>query len=107
MWEFVIAVVVIWIVIKLTSVKKNIESNEEIGKEVRYIAIEELGVPETIYNQLVIRHMNEMRAEAVRMQSFSPYRHYSWSRVLAHSIYERYQRDFMGVLPSWFNQKDQ
>ncbi|WP_044414200.1 hypothetical protein [Thiomicrospira microaerophila] len=90
MWEFIIAVVVIWLVIKFTSVKKNVETNQEIGKEVKHIAIEELGVPEPDYYRLVMHHMPDLKRRALMMQNWPEYRGYSWSRVLAHAIYNRY-----------------
>lgn len=93
MWEFIIAVFVIWLVIKFTSAKKSIESNQEIGKEVKHIAIEELGVPEHVYYQLVMHHMPDLKRRALIMQNWAEYRDYSWSRVLAHAIYARYRGD--------------
>lgn len=90
MIEFVIAVVVIWLVIKFTSAKKDFESNQEIGKEVKFIAVKELGIPENVYYQLVMFHMKEIRALAQIMQMLPEYRNYSWSRVLAYAIYQKY-----------------
>lgn len=90
MVEFIIFIIIIWFVIKVTSAKKSMENSQDIGKEVRYIAIEELGVPEKIYNQLVVHHMDLLKSEALILQESPEYSDYSWSRVLAYAIYHKY-----------------
>lgn len=90
MIEFIIAVVVIWIIIKITAAKKDVESSFETGKEVKHIAINELGVPEDEYYRLVVHHMTELKQNAMMMQALPKYRGYSWSRVLAYAIYNKY-----------------
>ena len=92
MVEFIIFVIIIWVVIKITSAKKNIENSQDIGKEVKHIAINELGVPEKIYFQLVLNHMDLLKYEALILQQDPEYSDYSWSRALAYAIYHKYNQ---------------
>ncbi len=73
--------------------KSRIRSSE-FGKEARYIACNELGVPACYFNYMVQTEIEDIKKAALKLQEIEPfYKSLSWPRLLAWTIYGGYKYD--------------
>ncbi|ELA7357607.1 hypothetical protein Q9X91_004261 [Vibrio alginolyticus] len=96
MFEFIGIVVVVWFSFKIIGSYlrfKKSSNSVEIGKEARYIATQELGVPDKYYNFSVLNHMEDVKNGALQLQKHPSYNNLSWSRLLAWTIYGGFRHD--------------
>lgn len=73
--------------------KTRVQSTQ-FGVEARYIACNELGVPNCYFNYMVQNEIEDIKKAALKLQEIEPfYRSLSWSRLLAWTIYGGYKYD--------------
>ena len=65
--------------------------SQEYGKEARYIAVNELNVPERFYTYMVVNNIDGVKDIAMKLQDESDYhRNFSWPRLLAWAVFSIY-----------------
>lgn len=91
MLEFIGMVVVVWIVYSLIKgffQAKSVIRSQEFGKEAKYIAVNELGVPEVYFTYSVVNHIDLVKKSALEIKEKCAGQHdLSWSRSIAWAVY--------------------
>lgn len=97
MFEFIGIVVVAWIgfaVLRGVFRASSTVRSQEYGKEAKYIAINELGVPLKYYHHAVINDMDRVKEAALVLKEQSEnHKDFSWPRLLAWTIYAGFRND--------------
>nr|WP_312384805.1 hypothetical protein [Moraxella sp. CTOTU47579] len=87
-----IGIVILFIMYSLFKAKSQIRS-AEFGKEARYIAVNELDVPEQYFMHIVTYNIDTVKNIALALKEKPNFSSMSWPRLMAYGVGSLYYKD--------------
>lgn len=90
--EIIIGLIILFVIYSFFKAKSQIRS-AEFGTEARYIAVNELGVPNKYFTFIVTNAIEHVKNDALLLKEKNGFSAISWPRLMAYIIYIYYYND--------------